>query len=255
MEELRQLVLSQLDELRGLGLSESRHELYIDAVYRCEDAEELLALADLELQLEASEALTQLRVDYDDDPGGAYVEQDIEDIRLANDEGFGDSGDEVIFTEDEVDPELLALQRALLGTGDPESDPDYFDIDALLSSGGAAEAVNSATTPEYQDALAALLAAYPLDDEPEQTEGKAVVPPLVEPAGFTTVSGFGAPPPVTSGFGTQPPVTSGFGTQPPVSGFGTTPCVSAPMPGSASQGLKDVFAGFGARKVTKRVKP
>lgn len=188
MDELREVILAQLEELHGTGLSDERYHMYVDMVYQCETVEQLLELASLELQLEAHEFVTQLTEQMRElaaEEADDGADKDLLD--RINSEGFGDSfqddGFDLGFDEDEpadtapvtlleneedIDPEILAMQKALLGEAEEDmSDPSYFDIDALLAKGSAP--TQPLPSVEYNDSLAKLLAVYATEDT-EDTE-------------------------------------------------------------------------------------
>lgn len=171
MDELREVILSCLSDLHGTGLSESRYGLYVDAVYRCETVDELLDLAALELQMESHEYLMQLKEQEAD-----------EDLGLENVEGYRDDGgfgeifpeksEEVLSEEGQ---KIFELQQELLKVPTPENDPNYFDIDALFAGGIPPKTITE-DTPAYKDALAELLAAYPMDgDEDEEFDFEPIL--------------------------------------------------------------------------------
>ena len=258
MEELRELILAQLDELRGTGLSDARYQLYTDMVWQCDSADGLLELAAMEMQLEAHDFLVQLREQMPDDDD--YMESDA--LALENSDGFGDSVPMHGFGADEdvvIDADVLALQKSLLGTEEPDmSDPSYFDIDALLVRGSAKPQVAPGMAQAYQDALADLLKAYPTEDDLDEPAEAPVVKAntfgSVPPTGFAEVplvkanpSGFSSPPP--TGFG----AVSGFRQVPQQQGFGPVPQQTqrAVQPAEQKQGVlgvRDVFADFSKRK-------
>lgn len=214
MDELREVILSCLSELHSTGLSASRYELYLDAVYRCETVDELLELAALELQMESHEFLNQLKE--------RKLDEDLEQEGM---EGFGDDGAfdgmspekprEALSEEEE---KMLELQQALLKVSTPENDPNYFDIDALFA-GGIPPKTTTEDTPAYKDALAELLAAYPMDGDEDEEQDFEPIPSDTSDSGM--LSGFsysqpslGAPQP----FGFTQNQMKGF-PQDPVEGF------------------------------------
>jgi len=302
MEELRELILAHLEELHGTGLSDERYQLYVDTVYQCDTVDKLIELAALELQLEANEFFLQL------------VEQmheleensaSVDDVAFHNSDGFGDEeleddgfGDEPQHTGfsapsnstlfdgfgeqesdfDEIDPQVLAMQKALLGQNDIDmTDPSYFDIDALLTKAGSVTTeitLGEQPPKEYNDELANLLSAYS-DEEGagDELEFDALPEEPAQPAQPAQRDSFGQPvsfgrPAQNSGFGQAPaglgkPVgnTGGFNRPPqarPTQGFGQpiqpTPQVQAQRPSRASVAMnnaKNVFAGFSKRKSSK----
>jgi len=302
MEELRELILAHLEELHGTGLSDERYQLYVDTVYMCDTVDKLIELAALELQLEANEFFLQL------------VEQmheleensaSVDDVAFHNSDGFGDEeleddgfGDEPQHTGfsapsnstlfdgfgeqesdfDEIDPQVLAMQKALLGQNDIDmTDPSYFDIDALLTKAGSVTTeitLGEQPPKEYNDELANLLSAYS-DEEGagDELEFDALPEEPAQPAQPAQRDSFGQPvsfgrPAQNSGFGQAPaglgkPVgnTGGFNRPPqarPTQGFGQpiqpTPQVQAQRPSRASVAMnnaKNVFAGFSKRKSSK----
>lgn len=302
MEELRELILAHLEELHGTGLSDERYQLYVDTVYMCDTVDKLIELAALELQLEANEFFLQL------------VEQmheleensaSVDDVAFHNSDGFGDEeleddgfGDEPQHTgfsapsnptlfdgfgeqesdSDEIDPQVLAMQKALLGQNDIDmTDPSYFDIDALLTKAGSVTTeitLGEQPPKEYNDELANLLSAYS-DEEgaDDELEFDALPEEPAQPAQPAQRDSFGQPvsfgrPAQQGGFRQAPaglgkPVgnTGGFNRPPqarPTQGFGQpiqpTPQAQAQRPSGASVAMnnaKNVFAGFSKRKSSK----
>lgn len=173
--------------------------------------------------------------------------------------------------DDEIDPSVLAMQKALLGGGDDMSDPSYFDIDALLTKAGSVttEITLGAQPPaqEYNDELADLLSAYEDDEESDEIEFDSISEPVQpskidgfgQPVSFGQPVGFGKPA-QPSGFNkpAQPVPTQGFGQpikpvvpkQAPVQQAPKQPQRPAPT-GVAMNNAKNVFAGFSKRKPSK----
>jgi len=258
MDELRELILSHLEELHGTGLSDERYQLYVDTVYQCDSIDKLIEMAALELQLEANEFVTQLMEQMPEDVEEAAYRDGSgqEDIDLCNSDGFGDGFEDNVqdenycaesipdAEEDAIDPEVLEIQQALMGGNEDISDPSYFDIDALLAKGS----VSPPTTPvTYHDALADLLATYPQDNTTEDDVEEIVFddPALFAPqeptaVGQSDIQGFGQPhkpsgfaPPPPQGFGLPSGFsqTSGFGQIPPLpQGFGNPNKPYIPVP-------------------------
>jgi len=307
MEELRELILAHLEELHGTGLSDERYQLYVDTVYQCDTVDKLIELAALELQLEANEFFLQLVEQMHElEENSASVD----DVAFHNSDGFGDEddfgdeeeepedagfGDEPQHTgfstpsnpnlfdgfggqesdSDEIDPQVLALQKALYGQNDIDmTDPSYFDIDALLTRAGSVTTeitLGERPPKEYNDELANLLSAYS-DEEGAGDELEFDALPE-EPAQPAQRDSFGQPvsfgrPAQNSRFGQAPaglgkPVgnAGGFNRPPqakPTQGFGQPiqPAhqVQAQRPSRASVAMnnaKNVFAGFSKRKPSK----
>lgn len=311
MEELRELILAHLGELHGTGLSDERYQLYVDTVYQCDTVDKLIELAALELQLEANEFFLQLveqmhvleensaSVDdvafhnsdgFGDEDG--FGEEESEEEFFPEDGGFGDEPQHTGFStpsnpnlidgfggqesdSDEIDPQLSAMQKALLGLDDIDmTDPSYFDIDALLTKAGSVTTeitLGEQPPKEYNDELANLLSAYSdeegaggeleFDALPEEPAQPAQRDSFGQPVSFgrpAQQGGFGQAP---AGFGKPVGNAGGFNRPPqakPTQGFGQpiqpTPQVQAQRPSRASVAMnnaKNVFAGFSKRKPSK----